>query len=97
MFIQQIKFATDDPDTMLALASDWADDAISNGTVVRTGVGADTDNPGRYVWIVYFDSAEAAQQNSDRPETAAFAGRFSALCTEGPTFQNLDMVRRWPE
>ena len=96
MFIQQISFATDDLDAVLALAADWAADATTNGTVRRTRIGADVDKPGRYVWIVDFESAAAAQQNSDRPETAAFSERFSALCTEGPTFQNLDIVRQWP-
>jgi hypothetical protein len=93
MFVPQISSATDDPEAVLAL---WAADAITKGTVVRTDIGVDAENPGRHVWSVQFDSAESAQQNSDRPETAAFSERFSALCTEGPTFQNLDVVRSWP-
>lgn len=97
MFVQQINFATDDRDGLLALADEWSADALGSGTALRGGLGADTDRPGHYSWIVYFDSAEAAGQNSDRPETAAFAERFSAMCTEGPTFTNLDIVRRWPE
>ncbi len=97
MFIQQINYVTDDPDGVLALAAEWADDSINKGTVVRTGIGADVDKPGHFSWIVYFDSAEAARQNSERPETAAFSERFAAMCTESPTFRNLDLVRRWPE
>jgi hypothetical protein len=31
--------------------------------------------------------------NSARPETAAFAEKLSALCTSGPAFHNLDLVR----
>ncbi len=96
MFVQQINFATDDADGVLALAAEWAHDSISAGTVVRAGIGADTDNPGHYAWMVYFDSAEAAQQNSDRAETSAFSSRFAAMCTEGPTFRNLDIVSSWP-
>jgi hypothetical protein len=97
LFVQQINFATDDPDEMLALAAEWADEAIGRGTVVRTGIGADAAKPGHYAWIVYFASAEAAQQNSDRAETAAFSARLSAICTEGPTFRNLDIVGSWPQ
>jgi hypothetical protein len=74
----------------------FQDDATTKGTVVRTDIGVDAETPGRHVWSVQFGSAESAQQNSDRPETAAFSERFSALCTEGPTFQNLDVVRSWP-
>lgn len=97
MFVQQISFATDDPDRMFALAEEWATDAMSDGTVLRTGIGADRDHPGRYQWIVYFESADTARQNSDRAETAAFSARFSELCSDGPTFTNLDIVRHWPQ
>lgn len=97
MFVQQINFATDDLERMLALAGEWAADAIDNGTVIRTGIGADRDRPGHFEWIVYFESAETAQHNSDRPETADFSRRFSELCTEGPTFVNLDILRHWPQ
>lgn len=96
MFVQQINFATDDPEGMVALADEWAEDAMSKGTVVRTGLGADIDHPGHFVWIVYFESEEAARQNSERPETADFSARFAAMCSDGPTFRNLDIVRHWP-
>lgn len=96
MFVQQINFATDDPDGVLALAAEWADDAVNLGNVVRTGIGADADHPGHYAWIVYFESADAARHNSGRPETTAFSERFAAMCTEGPTFRNLEIVRHWP-
>ncbi len=96
MFVQQIDFATADTEGVLALAAEWAEDAMGKGAVAQTGIGADVDDPGHFVWMVYFESAEAARRNSDRPETAAFAERFTAMCTEDPTFRNLDVVRRWP-
>ena len=94
MFVQQINFATDDGEAMMALATEWGHDAVQNGTVVGEHLGADTDHPGQYCWMVMFESAEAAQQNSDRPETAAFSARFSELCSDGPTFRNLEIVER---
>jgi len=94
MFVQEINFATDDAEAMMALASEWENDATQNGTVKGAYLGADTDNPGQYSWMIMFESAEAAQQNSDRPETAEFSGRFSALCSEGPTFRNLEIIER---
>lgn len=96
MFVQQIDFATDDLDAMLALADQWAADAMGEGTVLRTELTEDRDDPGHYEWLVEFESAETAQTNSDRPETAAFSSRFAALCTEGPTFRNLEVLRAWP-
>ena len=92
MFVQEINFATDDVEAMLALASEWGADAVDNGTVQGFHLGADADQPGRYCWMVMFESAESAQRNSDRPETAEFSSRFSALCSEGPTFRNLEIV-----
>lgn len=38
-------------------------------------------------------STNRLYRNSGMPETAAFAERLSALCTSGPTFRNLDVVR----
>jgi hypothetical protein len=34
-------------------------------------------------------------QNSDRPETSAFAARMADLCDGPPTFYNLDIVQTW--
>ena len=96
MFVQQINFATDDPEGVLALAEEWAADAVDNGTVLNTDFGVDADNPGQHVWMVHFETAESAQQNSDRPETGKLAARFSAMCSEGPAFRNIEVIRRWP-
>ena len=38
------------------------------------------------------ESAESAAENSARPETAARAAEFTALCSEGPTFREFDVV-----
>ena len=43
--------------------------------------------------VVEFPSYEEAMANSALPETAAFAEKLSALCSAGPTFRNLDLVR----
>jgi len=38
------------------------------------------------------ESAEAAEENSTRPETGAFAEQFASLCSDGPTYRELDVV-----
>jgi hypothetical protein len=43
------------------------------------------------VLIVFFDSFEAAMQNSQLPETQASAEKFAAL-TQGMSFIDLDVV-----
>jgi hypothetical protein len=54
--------------------------------------GADRDNAGRYLQIVFFDSYESAMENSDLPVTQEFAQKMMALSDGPPTFHNLDVV-----
>ena len=54
--------------------------------------------PARSHWCIEGDSLDGpaerglATKNSERPETGAFAAEFSALCSEGPTFREFDIV-----
>lgn len=41
---------------------------------------------------VRFESPAAAKENSERPETGAFAAEFAALCDDGPFFRELDVI-----
>ena len=91
-FIQTMDFTTDDPDKMRSAAERWANDAITNGTAKRGILTQDRSTPGRYVWIVFFDSAERAAANNERPETGRFAEEFGALCTDGIAFSQFDVV-----
>jgi hypothetical protein len=43
--------------------------------------------------LVEFPSYEAAQANSDHPETAQFAQSLAGLCRVPPSFRNLDVIR----
>jgi hypothetical protein len=47
---------------------------------------------GQLVALVRFESAEAAQQNSDRPEQTAWWGDMAALFTDEPVFHNSTSV-----
>jgi quinol monooxygenase YgiN len=96
MFVQQFECATDDAEGLIAILDEWSTDAIGVGTAIRGEMSRDVDDPSRFVVVVHFESAESAQQNSDRPETGEFAQRFGALCTDGPTFRNLNVVGSWP-
>ena len=42
--------------------------------------------------IVEFPSYEEAMENSNRPETAAYAEKMMALCEGEVTFRNLDVI-----
>lgn len=94
-FIQAIGFETEQRDEVLALMGRWSADAIGNGTAERGSMLEDRANPGRFIMSVWFESAEAAAENSARPETSAFAEQFAALCSSGPDFQEYDVIDRY--
>jgi quinol monooxygenase YgiN len=91
-FIQSIEFATEQRDAVLELMKRWTADSVGNGTALRETVAEDRSAPGRFVVAVSFESADTAAQNSDRPETGAFAAEFAALCSDGPVFREFDVV-----
>lgn len=91
-FIQSIEFATERKDELLELLARWEADAVKNGTAQRSTTAEDRSAPGRFVTAVWFESAESAAENSNRPETGAFAEEFTALCSDGPTFREFDVV-----
>ena len=94
-FIQSIEFATERRAEVLELIKRWSADSIGNGTAQRGTMVEDRSAPGRFLMSVRFESAESAAKNSDRPETGAFAAEFSALCSDGPTFREFDVVETY--
>lgn len=91
-FVQAIAFETEKRDDVLALMGRWSADAIGNGTAQRGTMLEERSKPGSFIMSVWFESPEAAAENSARPETGAFAEQFSSLCTEGPEFREFDVV-----
>lgn len=94
-FIQTIEFTTEQRDDMLELMGRWSADAMANGTAQRGTMAADRGRTGRYIMAVWFESPEAAAENSDRPETGAFAEQFAGLCSDGPHFHEYDVVEMY--
>jgi hypothetical protein len=91
-FIQTMEFTTNDKDKMLEVGNRWANDAIESGTAKKGILAEDRSNPGHYRWTVFFDSADDAAKNNDRPETGVYAQEFGALTTDGISFQEFDVV-----
>ena len=93
-FIQIIEFETDQIDEMRRLDGEWEARAKAEGATAQRGIlCADRDSSGRYLQIVFFESAEAAEKNSNLPVTQEFAGKMMALSKGEPTFHNLDVVQ----
>ena len=92
-FVQIIEFETSKFDEMQTMGDDWEAAAGEGRRATRRILCQDRDNPNRYCNIVFFDSYEAAMENSNLPATQEFAQKMMAL-TDGPaTFHNLDVVQ----
>jgi hypothetical protein len=90
-FVQIIDFRTSKFDEMQKLEDEWAA-AAGDSTARRVITGADRDDSGRYLQVVFFDSYESAMENSNLPVTQEFAQRMMALSDGPPSFYNLDVV-----
>lgn len=91
-FIQVIEYKTTRMDEIRELVEKYR--ANRPDDAPKAIVTKDRDRPDTYVTIVEFESWEAAQANSDRPETTEMAQAMGALCDGPPTFLNLDVVDR---
>ena len=93
-FVQLIEFVAD-PDRLARfdeLVEQWKRDIGADRTAGWFLVGADRDQPGRYVQIVEFPSYEDAMTNSKHPATAQIAAGMSQVMDD-TSYRNLDVVR----
>jgi hypothetical protein len=91
-FVQIIEFRTSNIDEMRKLEEEWEAAAGTESTARRVITGADRDDSGRYLQVVFFDSYESAMENSNLPVTQEFSQKMMALSDGSPTFYNLDVV-----
>ena len=91
-FVQIISYSTSKPAEMQAAADEWDKATEGKRKVLRRVLCEDRGNWGRYFNIVFFDSHEAAMENSALPETEALSAKMMALADGPPTFYNLDVV-----
>jgi hypothetical protein len=93
-FIQIIEYETDRPEEVAALGAEMEKHGNQRFTSLR--MTKDMDATNGYVTIVEFPSYEAAMENSNAPETKAFAARMAELSSAPPRFHNLDVRRALP-
>jgi hypothetical protein len=91
-FVQIIEFGTSKLDEIRKVGDEWEAAAGSESKARRRVMCEDRDNPGRYLNIVFFDSYDAAMENSNLPVTREFSQRMMALADGPPTFYNLDVI-----
>lgn len=95
-FVQLVDFATERPDEWDGLVSRWIAAIGDERTTRWSLVGADRDRAGRYVGIVEFADYDSAMANSDHPATGKFLAELESICTEPPSFRNLDVRAAYP-
>src|SRR5436309_1726242 len=92
-FVQIIEFRTNRIDEFNQLLDEWVASTEGQRTATRGQLTRDRDRADTYVQIVEFPSHEEAMENSNRPDTTAFAERMAKLCDGPATFRNLDVIR----
>lgn len=92
-FVQIIEMTTTKACEIEELTNGWIAATEGRRSARRSLLTKDRERPDTYVQVVEFPSCEEAMANSALPETTAFAEKLSALCSSGPTFRNLDLVR----
>ena len=91
-FIQIIETRTKKFDELQALGEELFAATEGKRTVKNSYLTRDRNDPERYFVIVLFDSYESAMENSNLPETTAFAEKQMALLEGPPTFYDLDVI-----
>jgi hypothetical protein len=92
-FVQIIEFTTSRLEEGMPHVEAYEKATEGKRTVRRSVLCRDRNNPTRYLNIVFFDSYEAAMENSNLPETQELAQKLGELADGTPTFYDLDVVR----
>jgi len=87
MFVQVITGRTHNADQLQATLDRWVDE-LSPGAEGWLGSTAGVTEDGRFVALARFESEEAAQRNSNRPEQDQWWSETAGLLDGEPTFRN---------
>lgn len=91
MFVQVIQGRVSDPARMRAQLDKWVAE-LAPGATGWLGSTAGVTDDGQSVVLARFESEEAAQRNSDRPEQGTWWQEMEALYDGEPTFHNSTAV-----
>ena len=91
-FIQIIEARTKNLDELRALDEQWEKATEGRRTLRRSIIARDRNDPDHFMVLAFFDSYESAMENSNLPETSAFAEKQVVLFEGPPTFHDLDVI-----
>ncbi|WP_228079646.1 ester cyclase [Streptomyces profundus] len=92
-FVQVIELSTSRVDELNGLLDAWLSATHGERTATRLVVARDLGDLSRLLLVVEFPSREAAQRNSDLPDTERVFRRLVALCEDVPRFTDLEVLR----
>ena len=92
MFVQVIKGRTSDAAALRRQGESWAEQ-VRPGAIGFLGSTIGVSKDGTFVAIARFESKEAAQANSDRPEQGAWWEQTAKLLDGEPTFRESSDVK----
>lgn len=91
MFVQVIQGHVSDAAQVRGQLDQWVEQ-VAPGAVGWLGSTSGVTDDGTLIALARFESAEAARQNSDRPEQTAWWEQTAALFTGDPVFRNSTSV-----
>jgi hypothetical protein len=91
MFVQVIQGQVSDAAKVRAHLDKWVAE-VSPGAVGWLGSTSGVTDDGAVIALVRFESEEAANRNSDRPEQSAWWSEMAGLFTDEPVFHNSESV-----
>ncbi len=91
MFVQVIQGRTSDSGKVRAQLDKWVRE-VAPGAVGWLGSTSGVTDDGRVIALARFESEEAAQRNSDRPEQSAWWQEMASLFSDEPVFHNSSSV-----
>ena len=92
MFVQVIQGQVSNPSQVRAQLEKWVEEVSAQATGWLGSTGGVTED-GRLVALVRFESEQAAQRNSERPEQSAWWEEMAALFSDEPQFHNSSTVQ----
>jgi hypothetical protein len=95
-FLQIVEMRTRNIDELRALYEGWERATEGRATLRRSLLTRDRNDPQRVIIVAFFDSYEAAMENSALPETTALAGNAAALADDSLTFHDLYVLDEHP-
>ena len=91
MFVQTIEIRTGDVEAIERAVQEYEAATEGARTVRRSTLLQDRADPGRYLVVVEFDSAESAERNSELPATGALAAKIAELADAPLVFHDFDL------